>query len=85
MASGRSVYTTSDGYSTPNEPNAYTLNNITAKKNDDGSVGVQFGGCDGKIANCLPTVKGWNYMARVYRPLAQILDGTWTSDAHPVR
>jgi hypothetical protein len=35
---------------------AYSVNNITAKKNADGSVAVQFGGCDGKISNCLPTV-----------------------------
>jgi hypothetical protein len=26
--------------------------NITAKKNADGSITVQFGGCDGKVANC---------------------------------
>ena len=65
------------GYFEPNSLNAYTLNNITAKKNDDGSVAVQFGGCDGKIPNCLPTVKGWNYMVRLYRPRAEILDGSW--------
>jgi hypothetical protein len=33
-----------------------------------GSVAVQFGGCDGKISNCLPTMAGWNYMVRLYRP-----------------
>ena len=43
-----------EGYFEPNNLNAYTLNNITAKKSDDGSVAVQFGGCDGKIPNCLP-------------------------------
>ncbi len=30
--------------------NAYSLNNITAKKEADGSIAIQFGGCDGKIA-----------------------------------
>ena len=56
------------GYLEPNQYNAYSLNNITAKKNVDGSVAVQFGGCDGKISNCLPTMAGWNYMVRFYRP-----------------
>jgi hypothetical protein len=82
-AFGRSV--NAEGYFEPNSLNAYTLNNITAKTNDDGSVVVQFGGCDGKIPNCLPTVKGWNYMVRLYRPRAQILDGSWKfPDARPV-
>jgi hypothetical protein len=40
-------------------------------------VAVQFGGCDGKIPNCLPIMKGWNYMVRLYRPHAEILDGMW--------
>jgi hypothetical protein len=67
-----------EGYYQSNELNAYSLNNITAKKSEDGSVTVQFGGCDGKIANCLPVVKGWNYMVRLYRPRAEILNGAWT-------
>jgi hypothetical protein len=39
------------------EYSAYSLTNITAKKASDGSVGIQFGGCDGKIPNCLPIMK----------------------------
>ena len=65
------------GYLEPNQHNAYSVNNITAKKNADGSVAVQFGGCDGKISNCLPTMPGWNYMVRLYRPRAEALNGTW--------
>ncbi len=42
-----SVYN-AEGYFEPNQENAYTLNNLTAKKGEDGSVTVQFGGCDGK-------------------------------------
>jgi hypothetical protein len=61
----------------PNQYNAYSLNNITAKKNSDGSVTVQFGGCDGKISNCLPTMPDWNYMMRLYRPRVEALNGTW--------
>jgi hypothetical protein len=72
-----SVYN-AQGYFEANSLNAYNLNSITAKKNDDGSVSIQFGGCDGKIANCLPIMPGWNYMVRLYRPRAEILDGLWT-------
>jgi hypothetical protein len=70
------VYT-ADGHLQKNQYDAYSLNSVTAKKSDNGSVAVQFGGCDGKIANCLPTVSGWNYMVRLYRPRAELLDGKW--------
>lgn len=66
------------GYFEPNPENAYTINNITAKSTADGAIGVQFGGCDGKVPNCLPVTKGWNYLVRLYRPRTQILDGSWT-------
>ncbi len=65
------------GYFQKNDLNAYSLNNITAKKSADGSVAVQFGGCDGKIENCLPIMPGWNYTVRLYRPREEILDGAW--------
>ncbi len=65
------------GYFEKNPYDAYTLNNITAKKSADGSVAVQFGGCDGKIPNCLPVMKGWNYTVRLYRPRPEILNGKW--------
>lgn len=65
------------GYFQKNEYDAYTLNNITAKQSGDGSIVIQFGGCDGKIVNCLPTMPGWNYLVRLYRPRAEILNGKW--------
>ncbi len=66
------------GYFAPNPQNAYSLNNITAKSGEDGSFTIQFGGCDGKIPNCLPTPPGWNYLVRLYRPKPEILNGAWT-------
>jgi len=72
-----SVYN-AKGYFEPNPQNANTLNNITAKANSDGSIPVQFGGCDGNVSNCLPITPGWNYLVRVYRPRAEVLDGRWT-------
>jgi hypothetical protein len=72
-----SVYN-AKGYFEPNPQNAYTLNNIAAKANADGSVPVQFGGCDGNVSNCLPIMPGWSYLVRLYRPRAEVLDGRWT-------
>ncbi|HEX4409670.1 MAG TPA: DUF1214 domain-containing protein [Xanthobacteraceae bacterium] len=71
-----SVYNAA-GYFEKNPDNAYSINNLTAKKSTDGSIAIQFGGCDGEIPNCLPTVKGWNYTMRLYRPRPEILNGTW--------
>jgi hypothetical protein len=74
------------GYFAQNQYNAYALNDITAKKDTDGSVTVQFGGCDGKIPNCLPTMPGWNYMVRLYRPRPEILNGSWKfPESQPVQ
>ena len=65
------------GYFDKNNLDAYALNGITAKKDADGAITIQFGDCDGKIANCLPITAGWNYWVRLYRPRAEILNGTW--------
>jgi hypothetical protein len=65
------------GYYEKNAYDAYTVNNVTAKKGNDGVIAIQFGGCDGKIPNCLPITSGWNYTVRLYRPRPEILDGQW--------
>jgi hypothetical protein len=65
------------GYYEKNLYGGYALNSITSKKGADGLVTVQFGGCDGKIPNCLPIMKGWNYMVRLYRPREEILNEKW--------
>ena len=79
-----SIYN-AEGHFQKNAFNAYTLNSITVKKGADGSAAVQFGGCDGKVVNCLPTMPGWNYIVRLYRPRAEILNGAWKfPDAQPV-
>ncbi len=71
-----SVYNAA-GYFEKNPYDPYSLNNITAKRDADGAVTVQFGGCDGKIPNCLPITPGWNYTVRLRRPSAEILNGKW--------
>ncbi|WP_354249112.1 DUF1254 domain-containing protein [Bradyrhizobium sp. LA2.1] len=67
----------SEGYLQPNPADTYAVNSITAKQASDGAVTIQFGGCDGKVANCLPITPGWNYTVRLFQPRAEILDGSW--------
>lgn len=56
---------------------AVSVNSVTAKPNKDGTTTIRFGG-DPKAANFLSIVPGWNYIVRLYRPRAEILDGSWT-------
>ena len=67
-----------DGFFQANDRDAYSVNNLTATPNDDGSVTVQFGGCGDSRPNCLPIMDGWNYTIRLYRPRPEVLDGSWT-------
>ncbi|MCK8476048.1 DUF1214 domain-containing protein [Microbacterium aurugineum] len=70
-----SVYN-ADGYFEPNERGINNLNSVTAVKNADGSTTVRFGG--GDAPNTIPITEGWNYLVRLYRPRAEVRDGTWT-------
>ena len=79
-----SVYN-KDGFFQKNARNVYTVNNVTAKPDPDGSVTIQFGGDEG-APNCIPIMPGWNYLVRMYRPRKEILDGTWKfPEAEPVK
>lgn len=71
-----SVYN-EEGFFVPNPQGAYSLNNITAKPDPDGSFTIQFGGCGDGVPNCLPIMPGWNYAVRMYRPRAEIREGKW--------
>jgi hypothetical protein len=59
-----------------NEYDAYSYNSVTAKRDEDGSVTIRFGG-DPQQDNYLHIVPGWNYVVRMYRPRKEILDGSW--------
>lgn len=65
------------GYFQPNRYNAYSVSSVTAQQREDGSVTIQFGGCDGAVPNCLPVTNGWNYTVRLFRPRPEVLDGRW--------
>lgn len=73
------------GFMEKNELDRYSLNNLTAKPNGDGSFTILFGG-DKAGANHLPITPGWNYTVRLYRPRKEVIDGTWKfPEAIPVR
>lgn len=65
-----------DGYFSPNEQDAYSVNSVTGVRDEDGAITVRFGG-DPTAPNYLPLTEGWNYLVRLYRPRPQILDGSW--------
>jgi para-nitrobenzyl esterase len=71
-----SVYN-AEGFFEKNDLSAYSLNNLTAEADPNGSVTVLFGGCQKDTPNCLPVTEGWNYTVRLYRPRSEILDGSW--------
>ena len=66
-----------NGFFAKNARDAYTVNDVTAERNEDGSVTIHFGG-DETAVNYLPLQPGWNYTVRMYRPRKALLDGTWT-------
>ncbi|SEP12922.1 Protein of unknown function [Halogranum amylolyticum] len=74
----------SDWYLEQNEYDAYSINNVTAERADDGSVTIHFGG-DPNQSNFLYTPEGWNYIVRLYQPRKPIIDGSYQfPEAQPV-
>jgi hypothetical protein len=74
-----------DGYFQKSNAGGYSLNNVTATADDDGTYTINFGG-DPSQKNFLNIFPGWNYTVRLYLPRKQILDGDWVfPDAQPVK
>lgn len=75
-----------DGYLEANALNRNSFNNVTAEPDDDGSVTLNFGGCDDGRINCIPITPGWNYTIRLYEPAPEIISGEWSfPDIVPVQ
>jgi hypothetical protein len=66
-----------DNYLQPNDLGVNALNNVTAERNSDGSITINAGGCEDGRINCIPITEGWNYVARVYRPMPEVISGEW--------
>ncbi|HET7802494.1 MAG TPA: DUF1214 domain-containing protein [Humibacillus xanthopallidus] len=77
-----SVYNAA-GFFEPNASGRYTLNSVTADRNDDGSVTVRFVPDDSVTgSNTIPVPgEGWNYLIRLYRPRTEFFDGSWVLPA----
>jgi len=73
-----SVYNAA-GYFEPNDRGLYSVNSITGVPDADGAITVHLG--SGGRPNEIPITEGWNYIVRLYRPRAEILDGSWTFPA----
>jgi hypothetical protein len=68
------------GFFEPNAKDLYSVNSVTSDRNDDGSTTVRFvASADVDVPpNAIVTPEGWNYLIRLYRPRAAIIDGSWT-------
>ena len=71
------------GFFEPNDQNLYSVNSVTGERGDDGATTVRFiaPGNDAPPPNAIVTPVGWNYLIRLYRPRAEILEGRWTPPA----
>lgn len=66
-----------EGYFQENNFNVYSVNNITGKKNKDGSMTIHFGG-DPNLPSFLPIMDDWNDLVRLDQLRMEIQDCTWT-------
>ena len=66
-----------DNFLRPNDRGINALNKVTVKENADGSITINAGGCEDGRINCIPITKGWNYVARTYRPRPESVSGEW--------
>lgn len=55
------------------------VNSSNVKLNSDGTFTVYYGSKElcGDVPNRLDVTEGWNFLMRVYRPGASVLDGTY--------
>ncbi|GAA0261012.1 DUF1214 domain-containing protein [Haladaptatus pallidirubidus] len=73
-----------DLYLEENKYDAYSVNNVTAERADDGSVTIHFGG-DPDQPNFIYTPDGWHYIVRLYQPRKPIINGSYQfPEAEPV-
>ncbi|MCO8245329.1 DUF1214 domain-containing protein [Haladaptatus sp. AB643] len=74
-----------DLYFEKNKYDAYTINNVTAERADDGSVTIHFGGNPNQ-PNFIFTPKDWHYVVRLYQPRKPIINGSYQfPKAQPVK
>ena len=67
-----------DGFLEANPYDSYSINNLTAVTDEDGSVTLNLSPDDEGLPNYLYLPDGWNYALRLYRPRPAVINGTWT-------
>jgi hypothetical protein len=67
-----------DGYFEANPYNSFGLNSITATPDERGRVTLNLAPEPGDLTNHAYIMDGWNYVLRLYKPQAPVLDKTWT-------
>lgn len=67
-----------EGFHEKNAMGAKNVNSVTGARNEDGSMTAHFGGRQDGGVNGLPIMDGWNYLVRMYRPIDEILVGSWS-------
>ncbi|WP_435157501.1 DUF1214 domain-containing protein [Haladaptatus sp. DFWS20] len=65
-----------EGYFEENKYDAYSINNVTAERNANGSVTIHIDG-DPDQKNFLYTPEGWFYYVRLYQPRKPIINGSY--------
>lgn len=65
------------GFKERSDQNRFSCNNVTADRNADGSITINFGDGPGAINN-LPITAGWNYTVRMYQLKQDIISGKWS-------
>jgi hypothetical protein len=65
-----------DGFMEKNDRNVYSYNNVTAKKDPDGSITINFGAGPDAVNN-LAITPGWSYVVRMYQPKQEVVNGSW--------
>lgn len=65
------------GFIPENEMKIYSFNNVTAKPNEDGSITINFGGCEDRRVNCIPVSDGWDYLVQTYEPNEAVTNGIY--------
>ncbi|MBX7435533.1 DUF1214 domain-containing protein [Mycobacterium sp. Y57] len=68
-----------DGFLEPNEYASWSVNNVTAIPDEDGSVTVDMAPEPEGYRNHLYIMDGWNYVIRLYRPRPEVLEGRWVA------
>ena len=67
-----------DGFLEKNPFDSYSINNLTAVANEDGSVTINLAPDGQGLGNHLYVMDGWNYALRLYRPRPAVLNGAWS-------